>query len=101
MKTLHLTIILSILIAGIVLVVIITLQDLHPTEVLSLKSPVLPLNYTIDFYANMTSQITLQPFQIQTIPVPIYAPQDKPLHVKLGMTVPKKEPNFIATGNGN
>ncbi|CUR51406.1 exported protein of unknown function [Nitrosotalea devaniterrae] len=101
MKTLHISIILAVLIFGIVLVVIMTVLQENPQEVLSVKSPVLPQNTTIDYYANMTSQITLKPLQIQTIPVQIYAPQDKPLHVKMGLTVPNKESNFIATGNGS
>lgn len=101
MKTLHLSIILAVLIFGIVLVVIMTMLQEHPPEVLSTKSHVLSLNYTIDYNINTTSQITLKPLQIQTIPVQIYASQDKSLHVKLGLTVPNKESNFIATGNGN
>ena len=101
MKTLHLAIILTILIFGIVLVVIMIILQENPQEVLSAKSPILPQNVTMDYYANMTSQITLKPLQIQTVPVQIYASQDKPLHVKLGLTVPNKESIFIATGNGN
>jgi len=101
MKTLHLAIILTILIFGIVLVVIMIMLQENPQEVLSAKSPILPQNVTMDYYANMTSQITLKPLQIQTVPVQIYASQDKPLHVKLGLTVPNKESIFIATGNGN
>ena len=101
MKTLRLSIIITVLIFGIILVVIMTMLRENSQEVLSTKSPVLPLNYTIDYSINMTSQITLKPLQIQTIPVQIYASQDKPLHVKLGLTVPNKESNFIATGNGN
>ncbi len=101
MKILRLSTILAILIFGIVLVFIMIILQEHPQEVLSVKSPVLPQNVTIGYYANMTSQITLKPLQIQTIPVQIYASQDKPLHVKLGLTVPNKESNFITTGNGN
>jgi hypothetical protein len=101
MKILHLSIILTVLIFGIVLVVIMTILQENPQEVLSAKSHVLPQNYTMDYYANMTSQITLKPLQIQTIPVQIYASQDKPLHVKLGLTVPNKESIFVTTGNGN
>jgi hypothetical protein len=101
MKTLHIAIILTILIFGIVLVVIMTMLQENPQGALSTKSPVLPLNYTIDYSINMTSQITLKPLQIQTIPVQIYASQYKPLHVKLGLTVPNKESIFVTTGNGN
>ena len=101
MKPPYLAIIFAVLITGIVLVVIMTIIQEHPPGVLSVKSPVLPQNYAIDYYANMTRQIVLKPFQIQTIPVQIYAPQDKPLHVKLGVALPNKESNFIATGNGN
>ena len=100
MKTLHISIIVSLIVGITLVIIIITLQD-HPPAVLSTKSSILSQNSTIDYYANMTSQITLKPLQIQTIPVQIYAPQDKPLHVKLGVTVPNTESNFITTGNGN
>lgn len=101
MKTLRLSIIFTVLIFGILLVVIMTILHTHPSEVLSAKSPVLPLNHTIDYSINMTSQIALKPLQIQTIPVQIYASQYNPLHVKLGLTVPNKESIFVTTGNGN
>ena len=97
LKTLHLSIIIAVLTSGIVLVAIITILQEHPPIVLSRKSPVLPQDIRIDYYTNMTSKILLKPFQIQTIPVQIYAPQDKPLDVKLTVT----GVDFFRTRNAN
>ena len=101
MKTLHNLIIIAVLASTIVLVGMITILQEHPPLVLSTKSPVLPQNITIDYYTSMASQITLKPFQIQTIPVQIYAPQDKPFHVKLAVTGQNMHPDFFRTGNTN
>ena len=100
MKTLHLSIILAVVITGIILVItMVVLQEHHP-EILSTKFPSSSQNYTIDYYANVPSQITTKSFQIKTIPIQIYAPKDKSLHLKLGVTVPNNDHNFIETGDG-
>ena len=101
MKTLHLSIIVAVLTGGIVLVAIITILQEHPPMVFSTKSPVSPQNITIDYYVDMPNQITIKPFQIQIIPVQIFAPQDKPLHIKLTVTGERRDPGFSRTGNTN
>jgi hypothetical protein len=100
MKTLHISIILAVVTTGIILVItMVVLQEHHP-EILSTKFPSSSQNYTIDYYANLPSQITTKSFQIKTIPIQIYAPKDKSLHLKLGVTVPNNDHNFIERGDG-
>ena len=95
MKTLHLSIITGSLIAGIVLMTFIYILQMNPPVESQVKSPVYPENYTIEYYSNMTNEITVKPLQTQVIPVQIFAPQDKPLHIKLGITIPNNEGRLI------
>jgi hypothetical protein len=99
MKTLHLSTITGSLIAGIVLMTSIYIIQMNPPVELQVKSLIQPQNYTIEYYSNMTNEITVKPLQTQVIPVQIFAPQDKSLHIKLGVTVPNNEGHFITSGD--
>ncbi len=99
MKTLHLPIIFGILLAAIALMFTAYIIQQHPQERLDVKSPPQPQNIDTYWSANMTKEIVMSRWDSKAVPVQILSKQDEPLNIKLGLSVPNKEGEFIQTGD--